>query len=112
MYHNGQIVFNIDTGKPCKVGSGGTDWAWDNIPKNTTNFLKVNEKHEICPALPKFADGLSRVLTINGHVYRYSDYRQEQEYDIALPRSIKEAKDLMKKGLIFPAPRRQKDVRD
>ena len=103
MYRNGQIVYNIDTKRPVKVGSGDSDWAWDNIPKNTTHFLRVNPKHTVIPS-PPTSSGMPAMLNINGMHYQYTDYYLEQAYEIALPKDIEEAELLMSHGVIFPAP--------
>lgn len=105
MYYNGQIIYNLDTGKPFQIEDGeGTTYAWCN-PGNSTHFLKVNEKYETMPEVPKFAGGLPQLININGNTYRYTDYRREERYSIALPESVEEAEELMKQGKIFPAPR-------
>lgn len=104
MYHNGQIVWDIDGKRPVQVGDGDSLWAWDNIPPNTTHFLERNPKYNALPEVPKFADGLPQYLNIGGHGYRYTDWQKEQEYSIALPDTVEEAEELMGKGLIFPAP--------
>ena len=103
MYYNGQIVYDIDTKRPVKVGSGDSDWAWDNVPKNTTHFLRVNPKHTLLPDSPT-SSGLPSTLNINGLHYRYTEYNLEQVYEVALPKSVEEAARLMEEGLIFPAP--------
>ena len=104
MYHNGQIVYDLDTKRPVKVGSGDSDWAWDNIPKNTTHFLRVNPKHTAIPS-PPTSSGMPAMLNINGMHYRYTNYYLEQAYEIALPKDVEEAEQLMNEGVIFPAPR-------
>lgn len=104
MYYNGQIVWDIDGKRPVQVGDGDSLWAWDGIPPNTTHFLEKNPKHTLVITPPKHANGLPMLLSIDGHLYRYSDYVREQEYSIALPDTIEEATALMDKGLIFPAP--------
>jgi hypothetical protein len=109
MYHNGQIVHNLETGQPCKVGAeNGAQFAWENIPRNTTHYLEVNPKYEILPKVPAFANGLPQRLSINGHDYRYSDYHREQEYSIALPTSIENARELLLSGRISPAPKNRR----
>lgn len=106
VYHNGQIVHNLETGLPCKVGdNNGSQFAWDNIPKNTTHYIEVNPKYEVLPKVPTFAGGLPQRMSINGHAYRYCDYRREQEYSIALPSSIEQALELLSSGQISPAPK-------
>ena len=109
MYHNGQIVWDIDGKRPVQVGDGDSLWAWDGIPPNTTHFLERNPKHALVITPPSHADGFPMLLSINGHSYRYSDYAQEQEYRVALPDTVEEAVTLMGRGLIFPAPVRRKE---
>lgn len=104
MYYNGQIVYNLDTKRPAKVGSGDSDWAWDNIPERTTHFIRCNPKHTFSPA-PPTSSGMPATLNINGMHYRYTDYYLEQAFEIALPKTIEEAERLMDEGVIFPAPR-------
>lgn len=104
MYHNGQIVYDLDAKRPAQVGSGNTDWAWNNIPKRSTHFLRRNPKHTLRPDSPT-SSGLPSTLNINGLHYRYTAYSQEQAYEVALPKSVEEAEQLMAQGLIFPAPK-------
>lgn len=41
MYHNGQVVFDLDKKKPVVVGAGSDSiWAWENVPKNTVPFMR------------------------------------------------------------------------
>lgn len=106
MYHNGQIVWDIERQRPVRVGDGSdSQWAWAGLPGTSTHFLKRNERWEVLPKVPEFAGPLPQRLSINGHEYRYSDYHREQEYSVALPSSVEEALALMKAGAIFPAPR-------
>lgn len=107
MYHNGQIVHSIEHGCPVKVGDdSGSAWAWTNLQGETTHYIEVNPKREDMPTVPTFAGGLPQQLQINGNMYRYTEYKREQEYSIALPRSIEEAQAKLAAGLISPAPRR------
>ena len=74
-YYNGQIVFNLDTQKPIKVGSGSSTFAWENIPKRTTHFIRL----------------------VHGGT------------EIALPTTVKEAKELLIQNKITPALINTKD---
>lgn len=104
MYYNGQVVYDLDNRRPVVVGDcSDSTWAWTNAG-NTTHFLEKNPKYDALPKVPKFADGLPQYLDIDGHAYRYTDWQREQEYSIALPKTVEEAEELMGKGLIFPAP--------
>lgn len=106
MYHNGQVVHNLETGKPCVVGDkkSGSSFAWTNLPARTTHYIEHNPDHSFSTTVPKHADGLPQCLKIQGYDYRYVDYRQEREYSVALPKTVEEAEELLLKGLITPAP--------
>ena len=107
MYYNGQIVWDIERQRPVRVGDDSdSQWAWDGLPGKSTPFIKKNEKWEVMPKVPELSGSLPQRLNINGHEYRYADYHREQEYSIALPSSVEEAIELMKAGVIFPAPLR------
>lgn len=108
MYHNGQIVHSIENNCPVKVGDENqvTAWAWTNLQGETTHYLEVNPDYQLMPTVPKFADGLPKLVNIQGHIYRYTDYKREQEYSIALPKTVEEAAEKLRLGLISPAPRR------
>lgn len=114
MYHNGQIVYCFDRKAPVAVGNPEDDsaWAWSNIGPNTTHFIEVNPKYEALPKTPSFAGGLPQYLKIDGHEYRYTDYHREQRYSIALPKSVEEATELLAAGLIVPAPRAPKPLKE
>lgn len=104
MYYNGQIVYDLNTKRPTKVGDDNDgDWAWNNIPKRTTHFIRRNPNHTLTPA-PPLASGLPSLIVINGLHYRYTAYNLEQAYETALPKSIEEAEQLLEQGLISPAP--------
>jgi hypothetical protein len=69
MYYNGQIVWDFDAKKPVKVGDkeSGSTFAWENIPKNTSCFVKEKTGKIYCPksiedALKKLASGELRSL--------------------------------------------------
>ena len=99
MYHNGQIVHDIDKNKPCTVGTrlSATQFAWTDIPVRTTHYIESNPEYG--------KQSLNPIsVMINSQHYLPFDRKIEQEYRIFLPKSLKQAKDLLKKGLIFPAP--------
>ena len=106
MYYNGQIVHDLEQGKPVKVGdpASGSQWAIDGLPTRCTHYIQDNPEYEMLPKVPKHADGLPQYLMVNNHSYRYTDYKREERHALATPSSIEEAQDLLMKGLITPAP--------
>lgn len=106
MYCNGQVVHSLEHNCPVKVGDdSGSQFAWTNLQGETTHYIEVNSKHSLSPEVPRWANGLPQRVQLNGYEYRYAEYGREQEYSIALPATIEEAKRLLKAGLISPAPR-------
>jgi hypothetical protein len=97
MYHNGQVVHDRDKNEPCIVGDpkDESDWAWDNLPKRTVHYIRSRIK--IDP--PK-----DTYINLNGETYKKANYTERQQYEIALPESVEEAKELLMKGIISPAP--------
>lgn len=108
MYYNGQIIHDLDANAPFKVGGGvysiGSRFAWDNFPKRHTHYIKRNPEFSRNPVPPKHADGFPKSITINGYAYRFADCQREQEYCVATPHSLEEAKTLLAEGSISLAP--------
>jgi hypothetical protein len=105
MYHNGQVVHNLRTGEPCLVSDEDEDslFVWKQND-DTVHYIERNPKYDDMPKPPSYATGFPPSVQINGHEYRYADYRREQEYSIATPKTVEEAVRLLADGLIQPAP--------
>lgn len=101
MYSNGQIVHDLNTGRPCKVGgdnSNGSQWAWDGLPGKSVHYITRNPKFQRSLFGPRLS------VVVNNEHYVLRDYVAEQEYCIALPSSIDDAVEKLRTGEIQPAP--------
>jgi hypothetical protein len=102
MYYDGQVVHDLETGRPVKLGGeGGTQFYWGKGQRRTTHYIQSNEKKESCRKFDPLNDP---TVTINGKTYAPIDYHNTDSYTVALPNSVEEAVELLRKGLITPAP--------
>lgn len=89
MYGPGQIVYDLNKKEPARIG----DNVWDkaSYPARSTHFIK--EAFPEPKMIPNQAPG--------GLFYT--------AYEIACPKTLEEARDLLEKGIIQPAPARTSD---
>ena len=75
-YYNGQVVYDIDRKTPVVVGDdSGSLFAWK-VSGRTTHFIEATDRAT----------------------------RKTREYQLAMPKTVTEALELLDKGLIFPTP--------
>lgn len=90
MYHSGQIVYSLTTRKPVRCDDPDvTGWRWAGHPDGhrTTHFIRSNDEYR------KFLMSFGKY-----------EGPKPDEYVIALPKTVEEAEEQMKKGLISFAP--------
>lgn len=90
MYHNGQVVHDLDARKPVVVGTpgDGNQWAWDNMPPNTTCYMQVTGHIHAPGYIKAVGNGPNRYLC-----------------EIFLPKSVEEAEKMLTEGTISPMPK-------
>ena len=81
MYGPNQIIFDLDLKKPVRIGHNV--WDPDSYPKRHTHFIKSSSE-------------LTGKRAPGGLFLEF--------VELACPRSIEEAEDLLAKGIIVPAP--------
>lgn len=71
-YFDGQIVHDLDTNYPYKVGDGKSSFAWSNVPKRSTHYVFTNTKTLAMPGTIKKAEKLLQDGKITPYITNYS----------------------------------------